>query len=159
MGPIKFTIEGQCTSGKNSVIITRSGMRFPSKRFVTWRNEAMKNIPQIKKPIDESVEVVVQYYSGDKRRRDVPGMVDALWHVIEKAGIVTDDKHLGGIGAGIVFRSHYDKAHPRIEITISQREDGLNDSCNAQKVSRKGRTQQKRKNRKEGRQRRKKPMA
>lgn len=95
---IKFVLKGQPPSGKNAVVVTRSGMRFPAKRFKIWREDAFKQldaqVPNLKIPEDWCVLVRVIYTPGDRRRRDVPGMVDALWHLIEKYGLVDDDARL-----------------------------------------------------------------
>lgn len=96
-----LNIKGQCPSGKNSVIVTRTGLRFPSKRFSAWRAQGLTQIKQQLKgvkdlPITTPVDVEVEYAAADKRRRDVPGIVDAIWHLLEKAGVVSDDCLLGG---------------------------------------------------------------
>lgn len=117
-------IYGQCPSGKNSVIVTRSGKRFPSKRFAEWRDKALHEIKYSRifgadfRIIDKPCNITVDYWSGDKRRRDVPGILDALYHLLEKAGIVTDDRYLGGDGCKQVFNNHGQSKDPRVEITI-----------------------------------------
>ena len=120
MNKIQMKILGQCPSGKNSVIVTRSGKRFPSKRFVDWRSKALKEIKIDKgfKIIDKPCNVIVDYWSGDRRRRDIPGILDALWHLLEKAGVVTDDRYLGGDGCKQVFNNKGQSDDPRVEITI-----------------------------------------
>jgi Holliday junction resolvase RusA-like endonuclease len=122
---ITLTVLGQIPSGKNSVIITRTGLRFPAKRFVTWRKDALEQLePQIAKitlplPLDEPCNVTVDYVASDMRRRDVPGMIDALWHLLEKANVITDDKYLGGHGANVVFVNRgKDKENTGVTITI-----------------------------------------
>lgn len=113
---MKFTLElhlkGQCTSGKNAVIVTRTGHRFPSKRFIDWRRDAMEQIkPQldaldIDMPLDHPVSVDIEYTAKDRIKRDVPGIIDALWHLLEKGGVVKDDTFLGGWGEGITFKNN-----------------------------------------------------
>ncbi len=104
---LDITLPGQLPSGKNSVVVTRTGHRFPNKRFVEWRKGALvtvaaalkswENINKSKwEVLSNPVNVIIEYYPADKRRRDVPGMLDALWHLLEKAQIVTDDRWLGG---------------------------------------------------------------
>lgn len=103
-----FSISGQCPSGKNSVIVTRTGQRFPSKRFKEWRDKALAELALQKKPampIDKPVHVDVYYSTADNRRRDMPGLLDALWHVLERANIVTDDTFLGGAGTINKFKN------------------------------------------------------
>ena len=123
----KFKISGQCPSGKNAIIVTRTGHRYPSSRFSAWRNEAMVEINKQLKvlhPIDYPVSVHIVYTAADRIRRDMPGIIDALWHVIEKCQIVTDDTFLGGHGEtlGVKHRG-VDKLNAGVEITISKSEE------------------------------------
>ncbi len=100
MSEIRFHLKGQIPSGKNAIIITRSGQRFPTARFKKWREDAMKQmmaIGNLKVPADWNPVVDIIYTPGDRRRRDVPGMVDALWHVMEKFGLVDDDARLRNV--------------------------------------------------------------
>lgn len=106
---IKFTLTGQIPSGKNAIIITRTGKRFPAERFRKWKAEALKQLKEqnIAKPmIDSPISVSVEYTPGDNRRRDVPGMIDALWHIIEHYGIVTDDRWLGYCKEKVSFKTN-----------------------------------------------------
>lgn len=89
-----FTLQGQLPSGKNQVKITRTGHRYPSQRFVLWRAEALRQIGKVRKPLAGRVRMTVAYWPGDKRRRDAAGMVDALCHLLEQAGIVSDDAQI-----------------------------------------------------------------
>jgi hypothetical protein len=41
---VTFTLTGQIPSGKNAVVVTRTGMRFPAKRFKLWREDALKQL-------------------------------------------------------------------------------------------------------------------
>lgn len=128
---LELTLTGQCPSGKNAITITRTGHRFPKPRFVEWRTEALRQISRqvirqkFDKIIDSPVSVYINYYPSDRRRRDVPGIIDALWHVIEKAEIVTDDKLLGGTGHRTDFVQHEKSTNPRVEILISMDENRL----------------------------------
>jgi len=94
--PSIFILYGQIPSGKNAVMITRSGQRYPGKRFKLWRDEAMKQLPEIQ-PFTGPVRMDVEYTPGDNRRRDVPGILDALCHLIEKSGIVLDDAQVRNV--------------------------------------------------------------
>lgn len=95
---MKITITGQVRGGKNNIIITRTGRRFPNKDWAKWRDAAVQEvcnqIPPAWNAIDVPVNVRLDYVAGDHRRRDFPAICDAVWHVLEKAGVVTDDTHL-----------------------------------------------------------------
>lgn|SRR3990167_3029048 len=120
---ISFTLLGQIRGGKNHVQITRTGHRYPNPSFVEWRDGA---IAQIKKQcvfnkygedhtIKTPATVLVRYWAGDKRKRDVPAMIDALWHVLERGGFVDDDSLLE-----TVFWKYegYDVKNPRLQVVI-----------------------------------------
>lgn len=114
------TIKGQIPSGKNAVGITKYGHRYPTERFQKWKQEHIDVWPS--KQIDHPVSVLIKYYPGDKRRRDVPGMEDALWHLIERSGFITDDFFLGGTGNITIFKNMgLSRGAPRVEISISIR--------------------------------------
>ena len=120
---LTMKILGQCPSGKNAVKITRFGKRYPSKRFVEWREKALSHIIHYEeafkaKPINKPCNIKIDYWSGDKRRRDAPGIIDAIYHLLEKAEVVTDDTFLGGDGCSLVFNNHGKSSDPRVEITI-----------------------------------------
>lgn len=122
---ITLVLEGQCPSGKNAVIVTRTGHRYPSARFVEWRQDAINQlIPQlrdIKKnlPITFPVTVEIDYTAKDRIRRDKPGIEDALWHLLEKMEVVSDDTFLGGWGEDSIFHNHgVDKANAGVKIQI-----------------------------------------
>ena len=114
----RIIITGQIMGGKNNIIVTRTGHRFPKPSWAKWRDDAVRQvkqfIPRGFTPIDSPVNVRLAYFAGDKRRRDMPAIVDAIFHVLEKAGVVTDDWHLW------VSESSrgYDKDSPRAEITF-----------------------------------------
>lgn len=121
----QLKISGQCPSGKNAVIVTRAGHRFPSARFVEWRQQAMNEVfLQLKKlkvelPIKNAVDVYIEYTPKDRIRRDAPGIIDALWHLIEKVGVISDDTFLAGHGHTLTFfNTGVDKKNPGALITI-----------------------------------------
>jgi Holliday junction resolvase RusA-like endonuclease len=89
--PYMFILDCQIPSGKNAVQITRTGKRYPGKRFKAWRDEAMGKIPYPVTEFSGPVTMTVDYVPGDNIRRDVPGLLDALCHLIEKVGLVRDD--------------------------------------------------------------------
>lgn len=97
MNRLTITLLGQLKSGKNRVLITRTGHRYPPKAFKDWREEMLSQIPPVRWPFEGPVHMAVDYVPGDKIRRDVPGMLDALCHVIEKAGIVLDDAQVKSV--------------------------------------------------------------
>lgn len=119
-----FSITGQMTSGKNSIVVTRSGLRFPSKRFKAWRDAVVPEL-EIQRgkctlfPVSTPVSLECEYTPGDRRTRDVPGMLDALLHVIVKAGLLVDD---GLVWAVTWRRAEMNRERPGLRFTMTKQE-------------------------------------
>lgn len=117
----EIILKGQMKSGKNSMQIDpRTGQHYPLPDFVNWREEMSYQIMQQKKvinPFSSPSSVSVIYTAGDRRRRDVPGMMDALCHLFEHCGIVTDDSLLEDWH----WLKYYDKRNPMAHIVITEK--------------------------------------
>lgn len=115
---MSITLMGQVRGGKNNMVVTRSGLRFPKKEWAKWRDAAVsevrRQLPPGWKPIEAPTLVSLDYVAGDKRRRDMPAIIDAIFHVLEKAGFVADDTLLWVALSTRV----YSKAFPMATITI-----------------------------------------
>lgn len=119
-GPTHIIIHGQIKGGKNNMVVTRDGRHFPKKDWAAWRDAAVREVkaqlPKGFKPFSTETLVTLGYYAGDKRRRDEPAIKDAIWHVLEKAGVVTDD--------ALLWTTHswrnYDKQNPRAELWLKR---------------------------------------
>jgi Holliday junction resolvase RusA-like endonuclease len=90
-----ITLPGQIRGGKNNMVVTRTGRHFPRPEWAKWRDAMVthvkRQLPVDWQPIAVPVNVRLDYAAGDKRRRDQPAIIDAIFHVLEKAGVVTDD--------------------------------------------------------------------
>lgn len=122
---MKLVIKGQVRGGKNNMKITRTGKHYPDPLFVAWRDEACWQLKgQLKKveeslPIKDPVSITIDYIAGDRKIRDVPAILDALWHVLNKVGVVEDDSQLGGLGCSVHFNfCGVDKNHPQVTMII-----------------------------------------
>ena len=109
-------LKGQVRGGKNNMGRTKTGKSFPKKSFADWRAEAIR---QIKTqfhgdPIAVPCNVRIDYVAEDRRRRDFPAICDALWHALERAGVVADDTLLWPAQSS---RS-YDKSAPGCTVTF-----------------------------------------
>ena len=93
----RFIFIGQIRGGKNNIQITRTGHRFPTRAWSKWLADTLPSIEaqrlnqHIKEPMLYKMDLRVEYYSEDNRRRDCTALLDAIFHVFEKAGIVKDD--------------------------------------------------------------------
>ena len=109
-------LTGQVRGGKNNMGRTKTGKSYPKKLFADWRAEAIR---QIKtqfhgEPIAVPVNVRIDYVAEDRRRRDMPAVLDAIFHCMERAGVVKDDTLLWVTQSS---RS-YDKAAPGVTISF-----------------------------------------
>lgn len=117
---MNFTIKGQIKSGKNAMQVARTGRHYPLKTFVDWRTDVIgqlvaQEINRHHMPLEGPQMAFFTYHPGDLRRRDVPGMIDALFHVFEKFGIVSDDaqfQHVHWVTMPV------NRVNPRVEVTI-----------------------------------------
>jgi len=109
-------LTGQVRGGKNNMGRTKTGKSFPKKAFADWRAEAIRQIKTqfTGEPIAVPCNVRLDYVAEDRRRRDFPAICDALWHALERAGVVEDDTLLWPAQSS---RS-YDKAAPGCTITF-----------------------------------------
>lgn len=121
-----LVLTGQIPSGKTSGVkqgFTKSGKlyRYPNARFKDWREDALCQILAQgiykKPPLGMPVTLKVEYWPGDRRTRDVPGMQDALFHLIVKAGILQDD--------GLIYDCHWlrqpmNRQFPKTILTIHE---------------------------------------
>lgn len=118
--PLVFVLAAQIPSGKNAVQITRTGKRYPNERFKAWRDAALAQIGDARS-FEGPVAMAVAYTPRDKIRRDVPGLLDALCHLIERAGIVHDDAQVKNV-AWTTFPPEKNRASCWVKISSLRRE-------------------------------------
>jgi Holliday junction resolvase RusA-like endonuclease len=105
MAMLIIRLSEQIPSGKNHVRITRTGRRYPTARFAQWRASAYYQVRAqlIKQPAWREwpsrapMVLTVSYRPLDRRRRDVPGMLDALLHLLERAEVIQDDAQVKAV--------------------------------------------------------------
>lgn len=119
---MNFVIEGQIKSGKNNMGITRAGKRYPRAPWAAWRDGVLAQIFQqfagqrVGHDPAKTMGINVLYWPGDLIRRDVPGMLDALFHCFERAGVVRDDTLFKYVAWTTMSLN---RESPRAEITIT----------------------------------------
>jgi len=115
---VRIVIQGQVRGGKNNMIVTQEGLHFPRPTFRRWRDDAVMQIftqYYTATPVfTEPCSARILYMAGDRRKRDIPAVMDAIWHVLERALLVADDSLI----RNVEWRSAYDKAEPRVEIEL-----------------------------------------
>lgn len=124
--PFTFVLMMQIPSGKNAVQITRTGKRYPGKRFKAWRDAAMESVRRsmaIRSAHQISYEgpvgLWIDYVPGDRMRRDVPGLLDALCHLLEKSEIVDDDAQVKTVH----WTTYAPQKYPRCSVTVKALEE------------------------------------
>lgn len=110
--------------GKNNYLVLRNGMHIPKKGFVKFRKEVTEQLDKQKpkdwNPINKhGHKWDMVYVPGDNRRRDLPAILDALGHCMEKSGIVVDDQYIYNI---LFIRKEMSKENCGITIGVNNEE-------------------------------------
>ena len=117
---MRFVLKGQIPSGKNAMQVTRTGHHYPLKRFTDWRSSAEVQVREqvgFPRPIETTVMASFTYFPGDLRRRDVPGMIDAAFHLFERLGLVRDDSLI----EDVTWRKWpLDRKNPRVIVELAK---------------------------------------
>lgn len=118
---VRIVLNLQCKSGKNGVKTTRKGVRYPTPAFKAWRAlclDAIEKQGHSGANLQGKLDCVINYTPGNLIRRDVPGMMDAIFHVIERAEIVQDDAKI--CHAVKWFEHPLDRKNPKVEIFLQE---------------------------------------
>ena len=101
---MRFVLKGQVRGGKNNIIVTKEGRRFPNPQFKAWATQAHYQLCsqtvqyRYQLPIDShEYSWVFLYTPEDNRRRDCTAVLDGVMHVLESAKIVTDDRYVSNL--------------------------------------------------------------
>ncbi len=115
---LRITIQGQIRGGKNNMIITRTGRHFPKPEWQKWRDDAVRQVrlqlPTGFPPITKPVDMILDYWAGDRLRRDMPAIIDSIFHVLEKSGLVEDDTLIWVTESA----RNYDSGNPHATMTF-----------------------------------------
>ena len=113
---------GKVRGGKNHMQITRTGRHYPTPLFVAWRKEmALQIHTQLvhkpRTPLDLPVKMKIDYWPGDRKTRDVPAILDALFHLLVYGGVLKDD----GLVRDVLFYNNGVAKFPKVvlELTIA----------------------------------------
>lgn len=116
---IKLILFGKPATKKNSQQIVRIGgvpRIIQSKAYRQYEKDCLKQIG-MKPGIDYPVNVKCVYYMPTRRKVDGVNLIEATLDILVRAGVLADDN--SSIVAGMDgSRVLYDKANPRVEITI-----------------------------------------
>jgi Holliday junction resolvase RusA-like endonuclease len=115
---VSYTMAGQVVGGKNNLVVTRSGLHFPRKEFAQWRDAQVFSLraQRTHTPLTSILSMTVGYYAGDKKTRDIPAILDAIFHCLERAEVVVNDSQI----KHVMFSTSLDKANPRAVLNITE---------------------------------------
>lgn len=112
---LRFTLIGRALRGKSGQRKTRTGHQYPDKAWGVQRDQwamemkvdAMVQIRQLKQdgwdvkalPLTCPVKLSGVIYYPDNRIADLDGVCGAIGHVLERAGLIANDKQIEAYGS------------------------------------------------------------
>lgn len=101
---------------------TKRPMIIQSKLYTNFERECGLYLKKYKSNIDYRVNLKIDFYVKDKRRRDIANYVEAIQDILVKYEVLRDDNY------NIVYsldgtRMYVDKENPRVEIEITKLEE------------------------------------
>lgn len=106
--------------GKHPILLPSKAYRAYASKCKEWFTEQIVSLPYT--AIDYPVNVEAHYYVDNRRRIDLGNLNNALLDILQDNGIITDDCCAVVISQD-GSRVHYDKLHPRTEVTITRSEE------------------------------------
>lgn len=90
---VEFRLQGSIPSKKNSRINRGDGVSFPSKKFIQWQDDALKQVriqtrARFYKPV--GIEVII--YFGTNIRADLDNRLTSILDMLVEALVIRDDK-------------------------------------------------------------------
>jgi Holliday junction resolvase RusA-like endonuclease len=90
---VELTLEGSVPSKKNSRINRGDGVSFPSKKFIQWQNDAMRQVRiQTRHRFFNPVSVEVIIYFGTNIRADLDNRLTSILDMLVECLVLRDDK-------------------------------------------------------------------
>ena len=119
---IRFTIHGNPRTKKNSQVVVNH-IPLPSKSYREYEKETADlwkyEAAVLRKPVNYPVNVKCVYYMETRRKVDLTNLLECSDDLMVKYGILADDNSSIVVGHD-GSRVQYDKASPRVEITITR---------------------------------------
>jgi len=114
----KASIPGRVPVKKNTAKVFKWGAVY-SKAWKEWEKQALKVLKElsIEEPIDKYCQAKFTFYFKNHQwEPDVSNVCEGPQDVLQKAGILTDDKNIARLSA----EKHFNDDNPRVEIEISE---------------------------------------
>lgn len=117
--PLTLTLEGSVPSKKNQRINRGDGKSFPSKKFVQWQDDALKQVRvQTRQRFLVPVGIEVIIYFGTKVRSDLDNRLSSILDMLVDALVLRDDKWQDV--PRIAIQAEYRKGKPGAFIRITE---------------------------------------
>lgn len=116
---IELVLEGSVPSKKNQRINRGDGMSFPSKKFVQWQSDALKQIRmQTRQRFYVPVGVEVIIYFGTNIRADLDNRLTSILDMLVEVLVIRDDKWQDV--PRIAVQAEYRKGQPGAFIRLTE---------------------------------------
>jgi len=90
---VELQLEGSVPSKKNSRINLRSGVSLPSKKFVQWQDDAMKQVRiQTRERFYKPVQIEVIIYFATLAKADLDNRLTSILDMLVECLVLRDDK-------------------------------------------------------------------
>lgn len=90
---LELTLEGSVPSKKNQRINRGDGMSFPSKKFIQWQHDALRQVRiQTRQRFYVPVGIEVVIYFGTNIRADLDNRLSSILDMLVEALVLRDDK-------------------------------------------------------------------
>lgn len=98
---------------------TKRPMIIQSKLYTNFERECGLYLKRYKSNIDYSINLKIDFYVPDKRRRDIANYIEAIQDILVKYEVIKDDNY-NIITSLDGTRMYIDKENPRVEIEITK---------------------------------------
>ena len=113
----KFIIRGRPRPKKNNQIATKQRFIIQNKEYREYEKDAIRQVKgqYLERPIQNRVFVAIKYYLADGREADLPNMDNAICDILERAGVVKNDKQ---VIACYSKKVAINRRNPRAEVIV-----------------------------------------
>lgn len=110
-------------NSQNIVFNKRTGKRMivQNERYTEYEKLCKKYIPKLEKPIDFPINLQCNFFVCDARRRDIANYLEAIQDILVKYKLISDDNYTI-INSLDNCSMQIDREYPRVEITITKKE-------------------------------------
>lgn len=116
---IELVLEGSVPSKKNQRINRGDGVSFPSKKFMQWQVDALKQVRiQTRQRFLVPVGVEIIIYFGTKVRSDLDNRLSSILDMLVEALVLRDDKWQDV--PRIAIEAEYRKGQPGAFIRLTE---------------------------------------